>query len=399
MDNNNILKRVDRLFESNYIKISHLDVRTITGIDVSGVEFPTASFVSSGFCIVLLYTDKGLVGMGEPSPYGGDIEKTINAVKEVNTELKNKSLYDAWVYREFDEKTLSAGYGMLAKQAVIAAVSQCCIDILGKKLNIPAYKILNPKSKGVVSAYASGGMIYDNQPLDLYVKEALEYKNKGFDAWKFRPSTPKGLDHFQRNKEPPSIDMQAIQKTIKDVSKVCGSGFEILLDIGCRCKDMNEAIELCDFSSNYKVRFIEEPLPRNIELYSELISKTSVKIATGETFFSSEQFEIWARHNAIDIFQPDMNLIGIREGIKVIAIAEKYNKEIVLHNWANAISNLANLNFSVSFRAYCSYIESSVVYNPFRKSFIEDNMFAKNGVFNINNIAKGLGVKLTVQQH
>jgi len=388
-----MLEEIDNLFKESNASISKIEVKVIKGASVSRQEFPTASFVSTGFCIVLLHTNSGLIGIGEPSPYGGDVDSTINAVDEVSQKLKGESLYKAWTYRVVDKKLFNVGYGGLAKQAVIAAISQCCIDILGKQLNIPVYKIFNPESDGVIPAYASGGMIYDDQSLDLYAKEALEYKNKGFNVWKFRPSTPKGLNHFQRNKMPPPIDMQAIQQTIKDVSKACGKEFEILLDVGCRCRDVREAIELCEFSSDYNVGFIEEPLPRNIELYSELISKTNIKIATGETFFSSEQFELWVINNAIDIFQPDVNLVGVREMIKIFSIAKKYDKEIVFHNWANAISNIANVSLASALPGQCKYVESSIVYNPFREKLIISPIISCNGVYVLSN-NKGLGVEL-----
>ena len=380
-----MLEEIDNLFKESNASISKIEVKVIKGASVSRQEFPTASFVSTGFCIVLLHTNSGLIGIGEPSPYGGDVDSTINAVDEVSQKLKGESLYKAWTYRVVDKKLFNVGYGGLAKQAVIAAISQCCIDILGKQLNIPVYKIFNPESDGVIPAYASGGMIYDDQSLDLYAKEALEYKNKGFNVWKFRPSTPKGLNHFQRNKMPPPIDMQAIQQTIKDVSKACGKEFEILLDVGCRCRDVREAIELCEFSSDYNVGFIEEPLPRNIELYSELISKTNIKIATGETFFSSEQFELCVINNAIDIFQPDVNLVGVREMIKIFSIAKKYDKEIVFHNWANAISNIANVSLASALPGQCKYVESSIVYNPFRRGLIKNPAILINENFRLPN--------------
>jgi L-alanine-DL-glutamate epimerase-like enolase superfamily enzyme len=388
-----MLERIDRLFKKSDIIIKKIEARIVNGLNTNGLEFPTASFVSSGFCIVLLHTDTGLIGIGEPSPYGGDINNTINAVEAVNNDLKGRSLYDAWVYRGLDERLFGVGYGGLAKQAVIAAVSQCCIDILSKQLNVPAYKIFNPESDGIIPAYASGGMIYDDQSLDLYVKEALEYKNKGFNAWKFRPSTPKGLDHFQRNKMPPPVDIQAIQQTIKDVSKACGDEFEILLDVGCRCRDINETLELCDFSADYNIGFIEEPLPRDLKLYSELILKTKVNISTGETFFSSEQFELWAKNDAIDIFQPDVNLVGFREGIKILSIAKEYNKKIVFHNWANAVSNIANISLALATSGLCKYVESSIVYNPFREKLIISPIISCNGVYVLSN-NKGLGVEL-----
>ena len=261
---------------------------------------------------------------------------------------------------------MSAGYGELAKQAVVASATQCCIDILGKHLKVPVYKIINPASDGKIPAYASGGMIYNDQSINHYMEEAINFKNKGFKAWKFRPSTPRGLNHFQRNKTPPPIDLKKIKETIKLVRNAVGPDFEILLDVGCRCKDIKEAKELADFALGSNVGFIEEPLQREMLLYTDFIASTEIKIATGEAFFSSEQFDIWASNNAIDIFQPDTYLVGMRQGIKIFSLAEKHNKKVVLHNWANAISNFSNIHLAAAMG--CGYIESSIVYNPFREN-------------------------------
>jgi galactonate dehydratase len=386
-----LLQKIDSLFLESGLSIKNIEVKVFSGKNVEDQKYPTASFVSAGFCIVILHTDSGLIGLGEPSPYGGNLERTIQAVQEINKELKGKPLSNAWTYKAFDKELLSAGYGGLAKQAVVASITQCCMDILGKKLELPAYKILNPDSDGKIPAYASGGMIYDDQSLNLYVEEAVSCKNKGFNAWKFRPSTPRGLDHFQRNKTPPPIDINALKQTIKTVSNAVGPDFEILLDVGCRCKDISEARDLANFSLDYNIDFIEEPLPRNISLYAELIATTDMKISTGESFFSSEQFDIWAENTAIDIFQPDTNLVGMREGIKIFSVAKKHNKKVVLHNWANAISNFSNIHLAASMGP--SFIESSIIYNPFREEAVLAPLLPTDGKFKLRD-EPGLGCLL-----
>ena len=388
-----LLQKIDSLFLESDLRIKNIEAKIIQGKNVEDQKYPTASFVSSGFCIVYLHTECGLIGLGEPSPYGGNLKKTIRAVKEINNELKGKLLYDAWKYNIFDHHLLNAGYGELAKQAVFASISQCCMDILGKKLGLPAYKILNPEANGKIAAYASGGMIYDDQSLNLYAEEARNCQNKGFKAWKFRPSTPKGVDHFQRNKTPPPININALKETIKSVGHAVGPDFEILVDLGCRCKDIAEAKELSNFALEYNVGFIEEPLPRKMELYAELITSTDMKISTGETFFSLEQFDIWATNNAIDIFQPDTNLVGMRQGIKIFSLAEKYKKKVVLHNWANAISNLSNLHLAVSMLEKSSFIESSIIYNPFREELVLSPVLPVNGELKLKD-EPGLGCLL-----
>ena len=381
-----LLNKIDNLFLESDISIRRVEVKIIEGIDIDSLKYPAPSFVGTGFCLIILHTDNGLVGIGEPSPYGGSIVDTANALKKISENIINRPIYNTWCVDNDSTFSFDEGYGNLAKQAVIAALSQCCLDILSKQMSRPIFKILNPESGNTVQAYASGGMIYDYQSLDLYVEEALYCQKQGFKAWKFRPSTPRDLDHFQRNNTPPAIDLNAVKETIKNVSSEVEEDFEILLDLGCRCKNISEAIELANFSLEYNVGFIEEPLLRNMESYKGLIKNTETKISFGETFFSALQFKKWVENSAVDVFQPDMNLAGMREGIKILSIAKKYNRKIILHNWANPISNLANLNFAVAFNEECCCVENSIVYNPFRDSLIENNISPSEGVFYLGDL-------------
>tara|TARA_B100000795_G_scaffold178503_1_gene134985 strand:+ start:21479 stop:22657 length:1179 start_codon:yes stop_codon:yes gene_type:complete len=366
------IEEIDNLFKESNAFIEKIEVKFVPGKSIGSEKFPTASFVSSGFCILVMHTSNGLTGVGEPSPYGGNVNNTMNAAIQIGKELKDAPLYKAWTYSAIDPKLFNTGYGELAKQAVVAAISQCCIDVIGKELNKPVFKLLDPKSNGIVETYASGGMIHSNQSLNYYVEEAMKSKENGYMSWKFRPSTPRNLDHFQRNLSPPQIDLRAIKTTIINVAKECGDDFEILLDAGCRCKDIDEALELCNFSSSYNVGFIEEPLIRDVKQYSVLRSNTKMKISSGETFFSSNQLLDWVSNRAIDIVQPDSNLMSIREVIKTFEIAKKNNIKIVFHNWANAISNISNISLASCMPSVCNYVESSIVHNPHRNELIEE---------------------------
>jgi len=389
------IEEIDNLFKESNAFIEKIEVRFVPGKSTSSEKFPTASFVSSGFCILLMHTTNGLIGVGEPSPYGGNVNNTMDAAIEIGKELKGAPLYKAWTYSAIDNKLFNTGYGELAKQAVVAAISQCCIDVIGKELNKPVFKVLDPESNGTVETYASGGMIHSNQSLNYYVEEAMKCKENGYLSWKFRPSTPRDLDHFQRNLSPPQIDLSAIKTTIVNVAKECGDDFEILLDAGCRCKDIDEAIELCNFSLSYNVGFIEEPLIRDVKQYSVLRSNTKMKISSGETFFSSNQLLDWISNRAIDIVQPDSNLMGIREVIKTFEIAKKNNVKIVFHNWANAISNITNISLASCMPGVCYYVESSIVHNPYRNELIKEPVKPILGKYKLYD-KPGLNVNLIV---
>ena len=118
-----------------------------------------------------------------------------------------------------------------------------------------------------------------------------------------------------------------------------------------------------------------------------------MKISTGEAFFSSEQFDTWARNNAIDIFQPDTNLVGMRQGIEIFSLAKKQKKKVVLHNWANAISNLSNIHLAVAMGDGSSYIESSIIFNPFREELVLSPVLPNDGEFELKD-DPGLGCLL-----
>ena len=94
----------------------------------------------------------------------------------------------------------------------MAALSQAILDLLGKEFNLPIWNMIKKNNVQnnhyTQKIYASGGMYYNDQPIELLINELEEVKDLKYDAWKVRPPIPRNLSHIERIKSPPKFDIR-----------------------------------------------------------------------------------------------------------------------------------------------------------------------------------------------
>jgi hypothetical protein len=136
----------------------------------------------SDAALVQVFTNKGIIGIGEGSPYRGPDNLKKYTDTYITPLLKGANVFDV------DFITNNQGHNSIAEGAW-AGVNNAIWDIIGKAKGLPVYKILSgdrtPSNK--VHMYASGGVEhawYDNGE-EALIAEALRYKEAGFDTFKF----------------------------------------------------------------------------------------------------------------------------------------------------------------------------------------------------------------------
>lgn len=378
------------------MKITGLDIFIIKTKVPKDWPYPVASFVEGGSVLIKVKTDSGLFGWGEPSPYGSPIEAMIKTLMdEMRPYLLGKNPHDVSTITQQDETKAKHIYGQAAWSSALAGVSQALWDIIGKEKNLPLYKILNRKEEvsNKILTYASGGMIYESSSVDLLLEEALEAKDKGFTNWKFRPPSPvSNLSHFERNKNPPAINTEQLIDVSKKLRQKLGDGFGLMIDVGCRISDNETAIMFGKVLDELNFRFFEEPVKRNIEDYHKVTNQLSTPIGIGECFFSAHEFKKWVKADALNTLQPDANFAGITEILKIADLAKEYKKEMILHNWTNAVSMAANAHLAAALPE-CSMLEYSITFNPMRSELITHPFEVKSGYLSLLD-APGLGIEI-----
>ena len=258
--------------------------------------FPT--FFKEGFVFIKLNTDYDIYGYGEPSPYITSPQKMVKSIEKIfNQYFRNKDLH------EIDLFKLKKKIKKKEEKLILSSFDQAILDIKAKKKNISVAKLINKNcnKSNLISFYASGGMIFENQKYENLIDEALKFKNKGYVGYKFRPMMPiSNLTHSQRLKNPPGFDIKKITDFARLLRKNVGDNFKLMIDFGCRCKKTKETQYFFDTLYDLNFLFIEEPFKRNIKNYQKKNFTPKIDIAIGEHFNSYSAFLNWKSKNLLN---------------------------------------------------------------------------------------------------
>ena len=372
------------------MKITHIEYFTLRCIVPDDYPKPIASFVREGSIFLRVFTDVGITGIGEPSPYGAPLKDMVKILKD--------TLIPNWIGCDplnIDKLTLQPnmgfGYGNIGYNALVAGFSQALWDIYGKVENKPVFRLINPKSNGKIRAYASAGMWYDHTPLEEIVTESLKYLDEGFAVYKLRPETPAGAgNHLKRNLNPPKVKLKRFVTLLQNINMATKGNLKIMVDAGCRL-DFEQALYLSKAMEELNC-FLEEPIPRNRNEFSKLKKNSKTALAGGESLTSMSQFTPWIENKALDYLQPDANLAGVNEIINIDKLAEVHKLQIVLHNWTNDVNNVANIHLGAALET-CKILEANLTHNPLKNNLLEEEIILKDGEFKLSE-KPGLGISL-----
>jgi galactonate dehydratase len=261
--------------------------------------------------IVRVHTDKGLVGLGEPS-LEGHCQTVERAIAEMGRWLVGQDprriehiwqhLYRGGFYR---------GGPVLC--SAISGLEMALWDILGKHLKVPVHQLLGGAVRDRIRMYRWTGLPKNEKELK---KTAAELKKAGFTAYKL--AVLEATHHI----ETPAVLESAVARFAALRRKV-GSGIDLAVDFHGRATPA-VARTLARMLEPYRPMFIEEPvLPHDADSLRDVATSTCIPIATGERLMTRWQFAEVIEKRAVAVVQPDTSHVGgIYESRKVAAMAE-----------------------------------------------------------------------------
>lgn len=281
-------------------------------------EASMGSFTFHGWVVVEIFTDQGMVGLGNAalSPL---ITKAC-----IDTYLKPLLIgSDPWdteyLWQQMYRRTMAFGRKGVA-MAAISAVDIALWDILGKSAKQPVYRLLGGRTKERIPVYAS--RLY-SMPLNELRLEAQRYKDEGYKAMKLRFGWGPidGAEGMLRN-----IDL------VRTVREVVGDGIDIMADAYMGWT-LDYAKRMLPRLEPFNLRWLEEPvIPDDTRGYKELKSYGRIPIAGGEHEFTIFGFRELLEANALDYIQFDTNRVGgISQARKIAALAESFQIPVVPH--------------------------------------------------------------------
>ena len=290
------------------------------------------------YLFVHIYTDEGIVGLGEAGNWG-HLMATAEAIKK----------FSAWLIGKDTSRIDDIGQNLYRSlyfrgsviMSAISAIDIALWDIKGKKLGVPVYELLGGRTRDKVRVYASP-MSKETDPESLK-KSYKELKDQGFTAAKVFINGPirsenDGRDEFYCGRVQDELEKIAM------IREAVGNDFDIIMEAH-RGMTMPEAVAFGREVEKYRPMVFEDPItPDNIDSMGELASKISVPIATGERFINIKEFEMLFRRNGASYVRPDVCAVGgITAAKKISAMAEANDVLIIPHNPLGPVSTAACL--------------------------------------------------------
>ena len=285
------------------------------------VAFGNASmgnFAFHGWLLVEIFTDAGLVGLGNAA-------LAPRATKMlIDTYLKPLLIgADPWdteyLWQRMYRRTMAFGRKGVAMVG-ISAVDIALWDLMGKDAKQPVYRLLGGRTKERIPVYAS--RLYA-MPLAELRAEAQRYQGQGYKAMKLR---------FGWGPVDGAAGMQKNVELVRAVRKVVGDGVDLMADAYMGWT-LDYALRMLPLLEPFHLRWLEEPvIPDDTRGYRELKSRGRVPIAGGEHEFTSFGFRDLLEANALDYIQFDTNRVGgISQARKISALAESFQVPVVPH--------------------------------------------------------------------
>ncbi len=333
--------------------------------------------------LVEVFTDQGIVGIGESSPYGGP-----ESIKKFVEEMIRPLLIGK---NPFDVEHLACGWGGVRPNTVAwAGVDAALWDIIGKAKNQPVYKLLATGNTPDphIRMYASGGVEYAwyKRPEDL-IGEARRHKEEGYTAFKFRLGTEwKNSGMTVKRYVPYLVKMR----------EAVGPSFELMQESNMRLS-LEECLELCPVLEELKFLWFEEPIDTHkggaIEGYIRINQALDhVMVSGGEQLGTRFDFKEWIDRDAYDIVQPDCNTSGVTEAWHIARVANLRKKHCCPHNWHGGLTTMANAALVAAIPNRL-LLELNQTYNPFKEEIFKNPLTVKRGYLDLPD-KPGYGLEL-----
>ena len=284
------------------------------------------------YLFVKIYTDAGIVGLGEAGNWGF-LNATAAAIEKFKPYLVGK---DPFRIEDICQNLYRAQYfrGSVIMSA-ISAVDIALWDIKGKAFGVPVYELLGGRVRDKVRVYASV-MTKEDDPHAL-AEGYRALQKQGFTAAKIFVNGPirsanGGMDEFFSGRIEDELEK------VRLCREAVGPHFDFVLEVH-RGMTLPEAVSFGRAVEPYRPMVLEDPVPPdNIDTMAEVASKVGVPIASGERFINLREFEMLMSRHAVQYVRPDVCAVGgITTTKKICALAEAHDVLVIPHNPAGRV--------------------------------------------------------------
>lgn len=358
----------------------------ITDVETIMLRLPEVHANGDGLQDVLIlkvHTDEGLVGIGEAHTAPLILKAVIDApVSQLTGQglrqmlIGEDPLRIGPLWQKMYDHTSTFGRRGVVLNA-ISGIDLALWDLAGKAMGVPVSQLLGGRQRDRVRAYAS-----DLTPdtAEEIVAASERHCADGFTAMKF------GWGKLGR-------DVRSDLAWVEQVRAALGPEVDMMIDMGTAIP-FDDALWLGRALAEHDIRFLEEPLsPDDLDGFSALVAASPTPIATGEKETTRFGFRALMEEGGLRIIQPDIARCGgLTEMVRIAALAEVRNVQIIPHCWATDILVAATLHF-LSAQRHAPFQEFNVMDNPLRTALLTRPIRPVDGHIAVPD-GPGLGVEL-----
>ena len=273
-----------------------------------------------------VYTDEGLVGLGESGLWGAR-EGVVGTLERMTPVLLGQDVSRiSYINEKLYSKHQFKGMNVMS---AISAIDLALWDLRGKSLGVPVYQLIGGAYRNKIRLWRPVGG-----------KTAEEIREDGAAA------VTEGYTAVRINPTGGTEDMTTIRrlKTIYERVAACRDAVGDDIDIGIeihRNLTPDDTIRVCNALEELDIMFYEDPhRSENLSVMKYVSEKTRVPIAAGERCTSIQEFEELFQ-NGMRYARPDIcTLAGLTGNLKVAAIAEAHHAGVMPHI-ATSVVNMA----------------------------------------------------------
>jgi len=291
---------------------------------------------------VRIETEEGIHGWGEgTSP--PTVQPVVAQVAAFRKLLIGSSAWDIeklWRRMYIAEENTLGG----TLYAAISAIDIALWDIVGKKLNVPVYKLLGGKVHERLRIYTSYRWGEIPRTREAYARRTRELVAQGATAGKFDPfGAYPGPD-----RQLPTPTLNEVREMIAGIREG-GPEFDICVEAHAKF-NIASAGRIVKMLEPFDVFFLEEPVPpEDVDAMAALQGSTNIPIATGEGLQSHWAYREVLRKQAARILQPDAARTGgITAMKKIAAMADAQYVTIAPHNPNGPVCTAASIHVAAS---------------------------------------------------
>jgi L-alanine-DL-glutamate epimerase-like enolase superfamily enzyme len=362
----------------------------ITRIDTT--YWPSGSGVpwNPNWVWVRLYTDSGLVGLGETYPRNEAEAALIHSsVAGILLGRDPRDIERIWAdfYRTFDFQVTGG-----TEMRVLSAIDLALWDLLGKSLELPVYRLLGGRSNPEIRLYNTCfGLRYDfmKEPEKIMRELIDRYGIRAIKIWPFDQAGLRNQHEYVTN-----ADIDEGLAPVRKLRDTFGNEIEILIEFHGNW-DLTSAVRIAKALEPYRPMWLEDMLvASNFEQYRRLADATAIPLTLSERLAGRMRFLELLESRAAKYVMFDVTWCGgLSEGKKIATLAEAFQLPVAPHTAGGPLLFYASTQLTTALTNVAVQESCQVFYEMTWPAMLQNPLVPRSGAVRAPELP-GLGMEI-----